>query len=225
MNQTEHWKVIYGANVDTDYIVSNLGRVMLESKNQIIRPKTNRGSHSYVRLFYNDQPNTYDVHTLVANTFLPNVDNKPYVHHIDGNKMNNNVRNLRFCSFEDLFAIQESVQIGPNCNFNMLKPFAMHKTGNTVLWELLFDLTKEQMTHLDEHNICCICERMCDWDPYAEQKSPFNIACEDENSQKCLIRTCMACKEAMHTEPTYVRLKDVVLNMKFTFYASVQIID
>ena len=38
----------------------------------------------------------YFVHRLVAQTFIPNYDNKPCVDHIDGDKKNNHVNNLRW---------------------------------------------------------------------------------------------------------------------------------
>ena len=37
-------------------------------------------------------------HRVVAETFLPKVDGKTFVNHKDGNKLNNNVNNLEWCT-------------------------------------------------------------------------------------------------------------------------------
>lgn len=52
-------------------------------------------------LMENGKRSTFPVHVLVAQTFLPNVDNKPVVNHKDGNKQNEVVDNLEWVTQQE----------------------------------------------------------------------------------------------------------------------------
>ena len=78
-----------------NYLVSNTGRVRRRTSNKD-RSTRDRDGYPSVDLYSCGERKTKRVHRLVAETFLPNPDNKSEVNHIDGNKHNNNVSNLEW---------------------------------------------------------------------------------------------------------------------------------
>ncbi len=74
------------------YYVSNKGRIRLLDGR--ISEGGTQGGYKCIMLNIKQ----YRIHRLVALTFLPNPNNYPIVNHIDGNKTNNIVENLEWCS-------------------------------------------------------------------------------------------------------------------------------
>lgn len=69
-------------------------------KEQIIKTFINRG-YVQVTLCKNGNYIIKKMHRIVAETFIPNPYNKPCVNHIDGNKSNNCLENLEWCSYKE----------------------------------------------------------------------------------------------------------------------------
>jgi hypothetical protein len=95
------------------YQVSNLGRVRSVDhyvnykniKKRLILGKIlnlNKDNRGYyvVTLSKDNVRKNYSVHRLVAEAFIPNPDNLPTVDHIDRNRLNNNVENLRWADYK-----------------------------------------------------------------------------------------------------------------------------
>lgn len=97
----EIWKTVDG--YDGLYEVSNKGRVKSlnynhTNKSAIMSGWVSGKGYDYVHLCKDGTVLSYRVCRLVAKAFIPNPENKPYVDHIDTNRRNNCVENLRWCT-------------------------------------------------------------------------------------------------------------------------------
>lgn len=81
-----------------NYSIDENGTVKSVYVSKTLKPRTaGRGYFCYQLRNENGVKNEY-IHRLVAQTFIPNPLNLPQVDHIDGNKSNNHVSNLRWVS-------------------------------------------------------------------------------------------------------------------------------
>lgn len=127
----EEWKDI--PNYEGLYKVSNLGNVKSTYHNKILKPSADK--YGYVRFSAtkNKKQKTLRIHRLVAELFIPNLNNLPQVNHRDGNKLNCAKSNLEWCtdSFNKLHAYANGLMIGGNEYSKTRKDLPRYKLKST----------------------------------------------------------------------------------------------
>lgn len=64
----------------------------------VVKHWENGRGYQSVRLMINGKPKVFTVHSLLATAFLRNPDKLPSINHKDGNKQNNKLNNLEWCT-------------------------------------------------------------------------------------------------------------------------------
>jgi hypothetical protein len=96
----EEWRQINGFK---DYYVSNFGRVANfnyrnTGKRILMKTFTTKAGYYQIALVNNGKRIKKYIHRLIAEAFIPNPQNKPEIDHIDTNRKNNSINNLRWAT-------------------------------------------------------------------------------------------------------------------------------
>ena len=109
-------------NYEDNYLIDTFGNIKsldkkVKNKNgyriikgKMLKPKLDKYGYLKIGLTKNNKQKYYFVHRLVAETFLPNPNNYKIINHIDGNKTNNYVENLEWCT--QSHNVKEAYRIG-----------------------------------------------------------------------------------------------------------------
>ena len=79
------------------YKINKYG-IVRNSKNEIKSTFIEFGGYVGILLYKNNQYKKFKIHRLVAEHFIPNPNNLPVINHKDGNRQNNHVDNLEWCT-------------------------------------------------------------------------------------------------------------------------------
>lgn len=101
------------------------------------------------------------IHRLVAEAFIPNPKNKPFINHIDCNKQNNCIKNLEWVTARE--NVIHSVKHNPNSikamndyNKNRRIPVFQYSLSGEFIKEYLWSREASQETGICERNILMV---------------------------------------------------------------------
>lgn len=98
----EEWRPING--FEGLYEISSYGRVKSfksHPSGKILKPNLDSNGYPKISLSKKGAKKDTTVHRLVAEAYLPRADGKTCVNHIDGNKANNRLDNLEWCTYSE----------------------------------------------------------------------------------------------------------------------------
>ena len=84
-----------------NYSISSLGEVRNDKTKKMLKPVGCKNGYLQVDLCNNEGRKTVYIHKLVAKAFIDNPENKPIIDHIDNDKTNNKVSNLRYATVKE----------------------------------------------------------------------------------------------------------------------------
>ena len=128
----EIWRDIKG--YEGDYQISSNGRVKslkfnisTQKYEHIMKPQPTWGGYLRVALRKDGKIRLFAVHRLVAEAFIPNLNNKPVVNHINGNRQDNKLENLEWVTHKE--NSNKSKVITRSDRYNSIK--VIDSEGNT----------------------------------------------------------------------------------------------
>lgn len=137
----EQWK----RHPDFDnYQISTLGRIWSEKKQRIMNQYQQNSGYWQIQLVDNNGKSTrFLVHRLVALVWIPNPANKPIINHIDGDKSNNCVHNLEWCTNSENIRHARTNGLNPYNNPTLNKKLSGQRAGTSKYFGVAWDKSRQ----------------------------------------------------------------------------------
>ena len=129
-------------NYNSRYSINENGDVFNNERKSFVKPMLSTSGYHYVHLVKDRKKETKYIHRLVGEVFLGNPKKLPQIDHIDGNKLNNSVSNLRWVT-----ASQNILAYGSEKR--AISRMRRVKATNTSGEEIIFPSRKEAAKHFN----------------------------------------------------------------------------
>lgn len=133
-----------------DYTIDTEGNVYSKRKRKCLKQTINKYGYCKVTLQKDKYKKMYSVHRLVAEAFIPNYNKLPQVNHIDGDKQNNHVANLEWCTAKH--NMNEAVRTGLFDNCKKIQKENAVKNNLNKYHILANEVTKKKVAQYDKQN-------------------------------------------------------------------------
>ena len=84
-----------------DYLASADGKIYSMKSNLILSPRIDKDGYEEVSIMIDAKQTSKTVHRIIADTWIPNPENLPFVNHKNGNRSDNRVINLEWTSVSE----------------------------------------------------------------------------------------------------------------------------
>ena len=159
----EEWKDIqYG------YKISNQGRVK-NPQGKILGGSTHKDSYRFVTIKGKQIP----IHRIVAENFIENKYDKPFVNHKDGNKMNNSVDNLEWVTQQENIQHSYKNKLQPSTAKTYKGKFTDEQRQQIKDEYNNTDISRRQLALKYNVSHTCICDIINDKYKYADKVNTY----------------------------------------------------
>ena len=84
-----------------NYLIFEDGVIINTDTGKEMKPSIDKDGYKLNGLTKNNKTKTFKLHRLIALAFIPNIDNKPCVDHINRDRKDNRLENLRWVSYKE----------------------------------------------------------------------------------------------------------------------------
>lgn len=125
----------------------------------LLKPIKRGNGYLYVDLYdFDGKRHKENIHRLVAETFIENINNLPCVNHKDENKENNSVNNLEWCTHKY------------NSNYGTNPQKMSNNAKNNPTWQIAVEKSKIKVNQYDLDG-----NYIKTWDSFADIAKYFNL--------------------------------------------------